>query len=66
MNPLEIYEYINNNFENKTKTEKDINFNLYYKIKDIILKNSTLSFMSKYEFYDVREETEFNNQKKLK
>ena len=66
MNPLEIYEYINNNFENKTKTEKDINFNLYYKIKDIILKNSTLSFMSKYEFYDVREETEFNNQKKIK
>lgn len=66
MNPLEIYEYINNNFENKTKTEKDINFNLYYKIKDIILKNSTLSFMSKYEFYDEREETEFNNQKKIK
>ena len=22
--------------------------------------------MSKYEFYDVREETEFNNQKKIK
>ena len=63
MNPLELYEFINNNFKDKNK---EINFNLYYKFKDIIIKNRTLSFMSNYTFYNEKEEIEFNNQKNSK
>ena len=66
MNPLEIYEYINNNFKNISKTKDMINFNLYYKMKDIIIKNRTLPFMSNYHFYNEKEEVEFNNQKNSK
>ena len=66
MNPLEIYEYINNNFKNRSKSKDMINFNLYYKMKDIIIKNRTLPFMSNYNFYNEKEEVEFNNQKNSK
>ena len=66
MNPLEIYEYINNNYKNRSKTKDMINFNLYYKMKDIIIKNRTLPFMSNYHFYNEKEEVEFNNQKNSK
>ena len=66
MNPLEIYEYINNNFPKKSNSEKDINFNLYYKIQDNIIKNNTLSFMSNYSFSNEKEEYEFKHQKKSK
>ena len=61
-NPLEIYEYINENFPHRNKTKDDINFNLYYKIKDDIIKNRTFDFMSKFEFGNERDEIEFNNQ----
>jgi len=61
-NPLEIYEYINENFPHRNKTKDDINFNLFYKIKDDIIKNRTFDFMSKFEFGNERDEIEFNNQ----
>ena len=66
MNPLELYEFINKNFKDKNKEKDVINFNLYYKFKDIIIKNRTLSFMSNYTFYNEKEEIEFNNQKNSK
>ena len=62
MNPLEIYEYINNNFPNKNKTKEEINFNLYYKMKDNIIKNRTLSFMSNYNIFNEKYEIEFKHQ----
>ena len=65
-NPLEIYEYIQKNYPQKNKTKDDINFNLYYKIKDEIIKNRTFNFMSKFEFGNERDEIEFNNQIKSK
>ena len=65
-NPLEIYEYIQKNYPYKNKTKDDINFNLYYKIKDEIIKNRTFNFMSKFEFGNERDEIEFNNQIKSK
>ena len=61
-NPLEIYECVNENFPHRNKTKDDINFNLYYKIKDDIIKNRTFDFMSKFEFGNERDEIEFNNQ----
>ena len=62
MNPLEIYEYINKNYKHKNKTKDEINFNLYYKMKDNIIKNRTFDFMSEFKFDNEREEIEFNNQ----
>ena len=66
MNPLEIYEYINKNYKHKNKTKDEINFNLYYKMKDNIIKNRTFDFMSEFKFDNEREEIEFNNQIKSK
>ena len=66
MNPVEIYEYINSHFNIKTKTKDYINFNLYYKMKENIIKNRTFFFMSKLEFNNEKEEIEFNNQIKSK
>ena len=66
MNPLEIYEYINKNYNHKNKTKDEINFNLYYKMKDNIIKNRTFDFMSEFKFNNEREEIEFNNQIKSK
>ena len=66
MNPLEIYEYINKNYKHKNKTKDEINFNLYYKMKDNIIKNRTFDFMSEFKFNNEREEIEFNNQIKSK
>ena len=66
MNPLEIYEYINKNYNHKNKTKDEINFNLYYKMKDNIIKNRTFDFMSEFKFDNEREEIEFNNQIKSK
>ena len=62
LNPLEIYYYINNNYQNKNKTKDEINFNLYYKIKDDIMKNRTFNFMSQFKFNNEKEEVEFNYQ----
>ena len=65
-NPLEIYEYINKNYPNKNKTKEDINFNLYYKIKENIINNRTFKFMAKFDFGNEKDEIEFNNQIKSK
>jgi len=62
LNPLEIYDYININYQNKNKTKDEINFNLYYKIKDDIMKNRTFNFMSQFKFNNEKEEVEFNYQ----
>ena len=62
LNPLEIYDYINNNYQNKNKTKDEINFNFYYKIKDDIMKNRTFNFMSQFKFNNEKEEVEFNYQ----
>ena len=62
LNPLEIYDYINNNYQNKNKTKDEINFYLYYKIKDDIMKNRTFNFMSQFKFNNEKEEVEFNYQ----
>ena len=62
LNPLEIYDYINNNYQNENKTKDEINFNLYYKIKDDIMKNRTFNFMSQFKFNNEKEEVEFNYQ----
>lgn len=62
LNTLEIYDYINNNYQNKNKTKDEINFNLYYKIKDDIMKNRTFNFMSQFKFNNEKEEVEFNYQ----
>ena len=66
MNPLEIYNYINVNYKHKNKTKDEINFNLYYKMKDNIIKNRTFNFMSQFVFNNENEEIEFNNQIKSK
>ena len=66
MNPLELYEFINNNFKEIKKEKEKLNFNLYYKFKDDIIKNRTLSFMYNYTFNNEKEEIEFNNQKNTK
>ena len=66
LNTLEIYDYININYQNKNKTKDEINFNLYYKIKDDIMKNRTFNFMSQFKFNNEKEETEFNYQIKSK
>lgn len=62
LNTLEIYDYININYQNKNKTKDEINFNLYYKIKDDIMKNRTFNFMSQFKFNNEKEEVEFNYQ----
>ena len=62
LNPLEIYDYINDNYQNKNKTKDEINFNFYYKIKDDIMKNRTFNFMSQFKFNNEKEEVEFNYQ----
>ena len=62
LNPLEIYDYININYQNKNKTKDEINFNLYYKIKDDIMKNRTFNFMSQFKFNNEKAEVEFNYQ----
>ena len=66
MNPLQIYEYIITNYESKIKNKDEINFNLYYKIKDDIVKNRTLNFMSQFKFSNEKEEIEFDHQIKSK
>ena len=66
LNPLEICEYINTHYPNKNKTKDELNFNLYYKIKDDIIKNRTFDFMSQFKFNNEKEETEFNYQIKSK
>ena len=66
MNPLEIYEYININFPNKNKTKEEINFNLYYKMKEKMIENSALSFVSNYNIFNEKYKYEFINQKNNK
>ena len=58
MNPLDIYLLIEKNYKNETSTNKTIN-NLYKNIKDKIIKNTTLKFMSNYTFLTKKEEEDF-------
>ena len=58
MNPLDIYLFIEKNYKNETATNVTIN-NLYKTIKDKIIKNTTLKFMSNYTFLTKAEEENF-------
>ena len=58
MNPLDIYLFIENNYKKEKHTNETIN-NLYKEIKDKIIKNSTLKFMSNYTFINKKEEEKF-------
>ena len=58
MNPLDIYLFIEKNYKNESKTNVTIN-NLYKEIKDKIIKNTTLKFMSNYTFINKKEEEDF-------
>ena len=58
MNPLDIYLFIESNYKNETATNETIN-NLYKTIKDKIIKNTTLKFMSNYTFITKQEEENF-------
>ena len=49
MNPVEIYHYINDNYNGKNKTEDEIN-KLYEKIKEKIKKPKKFKFLEKMEF----------------
>ena len=62
MNPLDIYLFINKNYKNETSSNEDIN-NLYKEIKDKIIKNNTLKFMSNITFNNKKEEEDFNKEK---
>ena len=48
MNPVEIYHYINDNYNGKNKTEDEIN-KLYEKIKEKIKKPKKFKFLEKME-----------------
>ena len=62
MNPLDIYLFIEHNYKNETPTNETIN-NLYKEIKDKIIKNSTLKFMSNYTFINKQEEEKFYSER---
>ena len=58
MNPLDIYLYVSNNYRNYTMSEETAN-DLYEKIKDKLINNSTLEFMSNNTFMNKQEKEEF-------
>jgi len=58
MNPLDIYLLIDKNYKIESPTNVTIN-NLYKEIKDKIIKNTTLKFMSNYTFLNKKEEEDF-------
>ena len=58
MNPLDIFLFINKNYQNLNATNEIIN-NLYDQIKDKLVKNTTLKFMSNYTFISKKEEENF-------
>ena len=58
MNPLDMYLYLNKNYKNESSSNETIS-NLYEVIKDKIIKNTTLKFMSNYTFINKKEEETF-------
>ena len=58
MNPLDIYLYINKNYKNESSSNETIN-KLYFQIKDKIILDTTLKFMSNYTFINKKEEEKF-------
>ena len=58
MNPLDIYLYINKNYKNESSSNETIN-KLYFQIKDKIILDTTLKFMSNYTFINKKEEERF-------
>ena len=58
MNPLDIYLFISKNYKNDSSSNEAIN-NLYDTIKDIIIKEPSLKFISNYTFINKKEEEEF-------
>ena len=62
-NPLSVYNHIINNYPEK-KTLKEIN-ELYPKIKDEIILQTELSFMSQYNFFDEESKKNFYHQRNI-
>ena len=62
MNPLDIYLYINKNYKNESSSKQTIN-KLYFQIKDKIIIDTTLKFMSNYTFINKKEEERFYNER---
>ena len=62
MNPLELYQYINNNYKNITKDEKQIN-ELYEIIKEKIRKPKYFNFLEKIDFYNKEHEKLYYEEK---
>ena len=58
MNPLDMYLFINKNYKNESSTKESFN-NLYNRIKDKIIRNTTLPFMANYTFINKKEEEDF-------
>ena len=62
MNPLDIYLLIDKNYKIESPTNVTIN-NLYNEIKDKVVRNTTLNFMSNYTFISQKEEEDFYKQR---
>ncbi len=60
-NPLNIYNHINDNYPEQ-KSLKEIK-NLFPKIKDEIILQTELNFMTEYEFYDEESKKNFYHQR---
>ena len=58
MNPLDIYLYISNNYRNYTMSNETAQ-DLYEKIKNFLIKNSTLEFMNNITFMNPKEKEDF-------
>ena len=58
MNPLDIYLYISNNYRNYTMSNESAQ-DLYEKIKNFLIKNSTLEFMNNITFMNPKEKEDF-------
>ena len=58
MNPLDIYLFISKNYKNDSSSNEAIK-NLYDTIKDNIIKEPSLKFISNYTFINKKEEEDF-------
>ena len=62
MNPVEIYKYINDNFQKIKKTKEEIN-KLFEKIKKDIIKPKHFNFLNFYYFLNKQQEMEYYEEK---
>ena len=62
MNPVEIYKYINDNFQKIKKTKEEIN-KLFEKIKKDIIKPKYFNFLNFYYFLNKQQEMEYYEEK---